>query len=125
MRLPAFERAAAAVAALYCSAAIGLGAYAAHAAAADDSHRLERASLYLLLHGIAVVALLAHRTPALTHRLACVTLLLGTALFSGSLCALALLKTSATLAPAGGVMLIAGWLLAAYSLSRRRLPVLD
>ncbi len=123
--LPAFERAAAAIAALYCSAAIGLGAYAAHAAEPADGHRLERASLYLLVHGVAVVALLAHRPPTLIHRLACAVLLLGTGLFSGSLIGLALLETPATLAPTGGIMLIAGWLLTAYSLSRHGTQVLD
>ncbi len=119
--LPPFERAAAAIAALYCSAAIGLGAYAAHAAAPADEDRLERASLYLLLHGIAVLALLSHRNSTLTHRLACAGLLLGTGLFSGSLSALALLGVPATLAPLGGIALIFAWLLTAYSLARRRM----
>lgn len=117
--LPAFERAAAAIAALYCSVAIGLGAYAAHVALPANGQRLERAALYLLLHGIAVIALTAPRTPTCLHRLASAVLLLGTALFSGSLCGLALLGAPATLAPAGGILLIVGWLLTACSLLRR------
>ncbi|MGQ0801711.1 MAG: DUF423 domain-containing protein [Pseudomarimonas sp.] len=125
MSLPAFERTAAAIAALYCSAAIGLGAYAAHAAAPADGERLERASLYLLVHGVAVIALTAHAARTHLHRLASAVLLFGTALFSGSLCALVLLETPATLAPVGGVMLIAGWMVAACALSRHDPRVLD
>ncbi len=117
--MPVFERAVAAVAALYCSIAIGLGAYAAHGAAEASAIRLERASLYLILHGIAVTALAVSRPPSLLNRSVCGLLLLGTALFSGSLTGSALAGWPTAAAPLGGIMLIGGWLLAAFAMLRR------
>ncbi len=123
---PTFERAAAFIAALYCGAAIGLGAYGAHAAAVENVARLERASLYLLLHGIAVYGLALTRRPTLVNRSICSLLLVGTALFSGSLIALALAGMPAVLAPAGGVMMMLGWAVAALALLRRStVPAID
>jgi uncharacterized membrane protein YgdD (TMEM256/DUF423 family) len=117
--LPAFERAAAALASFYCSLAIALGAYAAHAAAPEAGERLERASLYLLLHGIAVLVFVLGRSPSAGNRLTFSMLLLGTALFSGSLAALALAALPATLAPAGGILMMLGWLWAGLHMLRR------
>jgi uncharacterized membrane protein YgdD (TMEM256/DUF423 family) len=117
--LPAFERAAAALAALYCCLAIALGAYAAHVAAPEAGERLERASLYLLLHGIAVLVFVLGRSPSAGNRLIFSLLLIGTALFSGSLAALALAAVPATLAPAGGILMMLGWLWAGLHMLRR------
>ena len=45
------------VGALFCAIAVALGAYAAHAADGGDSARMQTASLYLFLHGVALLAL--------------------------------------------------------------------
>lgn len=116
---PPFERVAAALAALQCAAAVALGAYAAHAASIEAAGRLERASLYLFLHGIAVIGLSGRRPPTLPVRLVCLLLLAGSLLFGGSLTGAALFGLSTALAPWGGMMMIAGWLLAAYAVLRR------
>lgn len=116
---PLFERAAAALAALQCAAAVALGAYAAHGAVLEGGARLERASLYLFLHGIAVYGLCGLRQTSLLHRLASLLLLAGSQLFAASLAGSALFGFSSAAAPWGGMMMIAGWLLAALAVLRR------
>jgi uncharacterized membrane protein YgdD (TMEM256/DUF423 family) len=117
--LPALERVAAALAALHCGLAVALGAYAAHAAAPAAAERLERASLSLLLHGIAVLVFVLGRRPGAGNRLIWGLLLLGSTLFSGSLVALALAALPPTLAPLGGILMMLGWLWAGLHLLRR------
>lgn len=107
--------------------AVGMGAYAAHGLAGDAVLQAlaERASQYQLLHALALLA--ADRLAADGRRVAHgagVLFLAGMVLFSGSLYARAL--TGAPLpipmvTPAGGMSLMAGWLLLALSgFGRRR-----
>jgi len=105
------QRVVAAMAALFCAAAVGLGAYAAHATGGLDQSRLQTASLYLFLHGLALLVLAPRRGAAV--RLACVGLMLGVLVFSGSLTGAALAGWSTGFAPWGGTLLIASWLLLA------------
>ena len=109
-------RAAAVLASVYAAAAVGLGAYAAHAAGASDAERLRLASLYLLFHSLAVLALLGR-----CGRLLGVArwgLLAGVSLFSGSLVAAALAAWPTALAPLGGIGMMLSWLLLGVALWR-------
>ncbi|AKC85836.1 DUF423 domain-containing protein [Pseudoxanthomonas suwonensis] len=109
----------AAAGAVLAALAIGLSAYAAHGIA--DAHargNLQTASLYAFGHG-AVLAVLA---PAVARRLqwfALAGLLLGTLLFAGSLAGGALFGWPTRLAPFGGTLLMASWLLLAVDAVRR------
>ena len=109
----------AAAGAVLAALAIGLSAYASHGVA--DLHargNLQTASLYAFAHG-AVLVMLA-QTPARRLRwLALGGLLLGTLLFAGSLAAGALLGWPTGLAPFGGTLLMASWLLLAIDALRR------
>lgn len=107
--------------------AVGFGAYAAHGLAGDAVLQswAERASHYQLLHALALLA--ADRLAADGRRLAhgaAALFVIGIACFSGSLYLRAL--TGAPLpipmiTPAGGMALMAGWLVLALSgLVRRR-----
>lgn len=98
---------------------VALGALTAHALAARlDAHalaNLDTVSRYLLVHGVALVAVAAwSRGDAATvgFKLAGVLLLGGMILFSGGLTASALdgPRLLTAVAPAGGMALIAGWL---------------
>lgn len=109
----------AAAGAVLAALAIGLSAYAAHGVA--DAHargNLQLASLYAFGHGIALAAL----APATARRvplLALAGLLAGTLLFAGSLAFAALLGWPTRLAPLGGTVLMASWLLYAVGVARR------
>ena len=104
--------------ALCAAFGVALSAYAAHAVQGVAATQLSTAALFALLHGIALAAL----APAASHRigrLALVLLALGTLLFSGSLVAHHAFSLPTRLAPAGGSLLIAGWLLYAVGALRR------
>ena len=109
----------AAAGAVLAALAVGLSAYAAHGVA--DAHargNLQLASLYAFGHGIALAALAlaaALRVPLL----ALAGLLAGTLLFAGSLAFAALLGWPTRLAPLGGTVLMASWLLYAVGVARR------
>ena len=109
----------AAAGAVLAALAVGLSAYAAHGVA--DAHargNLQLASLYAFAHGIALAAL----APAAARRvplLALAGLLAGTLLFAGSLAFAALLGWPTRLAPLGGTVLMASWLLYAVGVARR------
>ena len=109
----------AAAGAVLAALAVGLSAYAAHGVA--DAHargNLQLASLYAYGHGIALAAL----APATARRvplLALAGLLAGTLLFAGSLAFAALLGWPTRLAPLGGTVLMASWLLYAVGVARR------
>lgn len=109
----------AAAGAVLAALAVGLSAYAAHGVA--DAHargNLQLASLYAFGHGIALAAL----APAAARRvplLALTGLLAGTLLFAGSLAFAALLGWPTRLAPLGGTVLMASWLLYAVGVARR------
>jgi uncharacterized membrane protein YgdD (TMEM256/DUF423 family) len=104
---------------LLAAAAIALAAYAAHGRmdALAQSH-LQTAVLYALAHGIALAAL-ARATHRRLGRTGLFLILLGTLLFSGSLVLNALSNVSSTLAPAGGMAMITGWLVWSLDALRR------
>lgn len=91
-------------------------AAAAHGGGVDS---LKTAAQFLLFHAPAVIGLVALVATGAVHRglirLAGGALLLGLALFCGDLALRALLATPLfpMAAPAGGLVLMAGWLLAA------------
>ena len=112
-------RALAAMGAVLAALAIGLSAYAAHGVAdAQTRGNLHTASLYAFAHG-AVLLLLAQAPARRLRWLALAGLLLGTLLFAGSLAAGALLGWPTRLAPLGGTVLMASWLLLAADALRR------
>ena len=105
--------------ALLAAAAVGLSAYAAHgvADAVAQSH-LYMAALFAFGHGLAL-ATLAASTERLLGRAGLLLLLVGTLLFSGSLAGEVLRHWPTTLAPAGGSLLMLGWVVWALDALRR------
>lgn len=92
-----------------CAAAVALGAYASHGASAQPQSWLQTASLYLFLHGLALLCL----GPSAKRRLeqaALGLLAAGMLLFCGSLIGAALFGWSTRLAPVGGSSMILAWL---------------
>ena len=109
----------AAAGAVLAALSIALSAYAAHGIA--DAHargNLQTASLYAFGHGVAL-AVLAPAASGRLRVLALAGLLLGTLLFAGSLAGGALLGWPTRLAPLGGTVLMASWLLYAVGVARR------
>ena len=104
---------------LLAAAAVGLSAYASHGVsdALAQSH-LNTAALYAFGHGVVLVGLGASSVNQL-GRGALYVLLVGTLLFSGSLVGNVLMQWPTTLAPAGGMTLMGGWVLLALSALRR------
>ena len=102
-----------------CAIAVALGAYASHAADGRAQGWLQTASLYLFLHGLALLVLPRLRRGRLA-RTGQALLLAGTCLFCGSLAAAALLGWPTRLAPIGGSGLILGWLLVGIDAMRGR-----
>ena len=107
---------AAALAALVAAAGVALGAYAAHGAEGRAADWLRQASLYLLLHAPLLVALLGRHGRLLGWVRGGV--LLGLALFCGSLIGAALFGWPTRLAPSGGMLLIVSWLLLGVAVLR-------
>ncbi len=104
--------------ALLAGASVALAAYASHAGNPATRGNLEIAALFGFGHGIALAAL----APAAARRvplLALTGLLAGTLLFAGSLAFAALLGWPTRLAPLGGTVLMASWLLYAVGVARR------
>lgn len=99
----------AAAGSLCAAAGVALSAYAAHAAAGDARAHLQLAAIFLFGHGVALTAL-ADGACSRFGTLALCALAAGTLLFAGSLTLHVLLDWPAMLAPAGGMLLIAGWL---------------
>lgn len=101
-----------------CAAAVGLGAYASHGASGQAQSWLQTASLYLFLHGLALLCL----SPGAQRRLELAALGLlaaGMLLFCGSLIGAALLGWPTRLAPMGGSALILAWLVIGLGRLRR------
>ena len=95
---------------LCAAAAVALAAYAAHGVEGEAQSRLLLAAVFAFGHGLALAAL----APAATRRLgrlALSLLYLGALLFAGSLVFNVLAQWPTTLAPLGGMLLIAGWLI--------------
>ncbi|MGE3302724.1 MAG: DUF423 domain-containing protein [Hyphomonadaceae bacterium] len=117
---PVYAAAAAALAGL----AVAAGAFAAHAAP-DERTRvlLETGARYQFLHALGIVAALAFwRWGGAAARHAPPLFLLGTALFSGSLYALAAGAPgwAGVITPLGGLCFLAGWAMLAWAGARLR-----
>ena len=98
---------------LLAALSIGLSAWGAHALGPGrEQHNLLLACLYGFAHG-AVLVLAAARVSGRGGALALWLLLAGVLLFAGSLAGSALLGWPTRLAPAGGLLMMAGWLLLA------------
>ena len=98
-------------AALSAALAIAAGAFGAHgAASAEAADWLRTGGQYQLIHAVAGVVL-ARRAPMVTT-----ILLVGAAIFAGTLYAMALgaPRWLGAVTPIGGGLLIAGWLWAAW-----------
>jgi uncharacterized membrane protein YgdD (TMEM256/DUF423 family) len=109
------------IAALLGLTAVALGAIAAHTVAeAQAAQALERASLYQLIHALAL--LYATGLPGKAALLARGLLLIGIVLFCGSieLKYLFSLTQATVVAPTGGVALMLGWLMLGVSALTRR-----
>ena len=104
--------------------AVAAGAFGAHGLKAfleahGQAGNWETAARYALVHALATVAvgILASVRPAPGLAAAGWCFLVGTAIFSGCLFALAVsgIKILGAVVPIGGVLLIAGWMLLAYA----------
>ena len=113
-----FDRVLAALAALAGGLGVAASAAAAHTSGGET---LRTAAQFLLFHAPAVLALTGLAATGFVRsglaRLAAAALLVGLALFSGDLALRALTGTPLfpMAAPSGGVVLMAGWLLAAIA----------
>ena len=103
--------------ALCAAAAVALAAFAAHGASGEAQSRLWLAAVFAFGHGLAI-AVLAPTAHGL-GRVALALLYMGMLLFSGSLVFNVLAQWPTTLAPFGGTLLIAGWLVYAAEALRR------
>lgn len=99
--------------AVLAAAAVALAAYASHATRTPDTRmHLQTAAAFAFGHG-AALCVLGNEAPRLLLRIALRALLLGTLLFAGSLAGAEFFGWPTRLAPAGGMLLIGGWLLVA------------
>lgn len=111
------SRGLAAFGALACGTAVALAAYASHGLDGQAAQRAGLAALFAFGHGLALLLL---APGAGRWRLAALgALCLGLVLFSGSLLGAALWAAPTTLAPAGGLLLMLGWLMIAGDALRR------
>ena len=110
-------RVVATLAALVCGISVALAAYGAHAADPLVGRRLSIAAAFAFGHALALLALRARTGALAIATRAC--FLAGIAGFCGSLVGAALWALPTTLAPAGGMLLMLGWLLAAADLLRK------
>lgn len=105
--------------ALCAAAAVALTAYAAHGYDGIALSRLNTAAFFAFGHG-AVIAVLAPTATRRTQRFALAMLFAGVLLFSGSLVFNVIAGWPTRLAPFGGMLLIAGWVVWAVGALRRR-----
>jgi uncharacterized membrane protein YgdD (TMEM256/DUF423 family) len=111
------NRGLAAIGALLAGGAVAVAAYAAHGAEGLAQARLQTAAAFAFGHGLALAAL-AERAERRLDRSALYVLLAGTALFCGGVVAGTLFGAGSVVAPLGGGLLIAGWLLCAVGAVR-------
>lgn len=97
--------------------AVALAAYASHAVDPGAGARLGIAAAFAFGHGLALAAL-APRARGLPAQAALWVLLLGVLLFAGSLAAAHFMGWPTRLAPAGGTLMILGWLVHAAAVLR-------
>ena len=115
---PRLPRLLAGCGALACGLAVALGAYASHGLEGEAAGRAGLAALFAFGHGLALQLLMRDSGGRL--RLAAAgAMLLGLLLFAGSLCGAVFLGWPTRLAPAGGLLLIASWLIIAVDTFRR------
>ncbi|GAB2653012.1 DUF423 domain-containing protein [Arenimonas aestuarii] len=115
---PRLSRLFAGCGALACGLAVALGAYASHGLDGEAARRAGLAALFTFGHGLALQLLMRDAGGRL-RTTAGATLLAGLLLFAGSLCGAVFLDWPTPLAPAGGLLLIAGWLMIAVDTFRR------
>lgn len=103
-----------AIAATMAALAIAAGAFGAHGVEGQPAEWLKTGGNYQLIHAVAVV-LLAKQAPR-----PALLLLIGSTVFAGTLYMMALgaPRWLGAITPAGGVMMIAGWLLCAWKFAR-------
>jgi uncharacterized membrane protein YgdD (TMEM256/DUF423 family) len=101
------------IAAVLCFLAVALGAFGAHSLRSTLEARgmldvWNKAVFYQFIHAIALLVLALYGT---INRGACLLLLIGILLFSGSLYLLALtsLRWLGPITPVGGLCFLAGW----------------
>ena len=101
------------IAAVLCFLAVALGAFGAHSLRSTLEARgmidvWNKAVFYQFIHAIALLVLALYAT---INRGACLLLLIGILLFSGSLYLLALtnLRWLGPITPLGGLCFLAGW----------------
>jgi uncharacterized membrane protein YgdD (TMEM256/DUF423 family) len=101
------------IGAVLCFLAVGLGAFGAHGLRSTLEGRgmldvWNKAVFYQFIHAIALLVLALYGT---INRGACLLLLVGILLFSGSLYLLALtnLRWLGPITPVGGLCFLAGW----------------
>lgn len=104
----------AATGALIAAISIALSAYAAHGLEGVPQSRIETATLYALVHGVAL-AIFAPTASRWLEQLAMSLWLIGLLLFSGSLIASVFAGWPTAAAPFGGGLMIAGWLVLALA----------
>lgn len=105
-----------AIAALTAAIAVAFGAAGAHLFHGQAALWAKTGSDFQLLHAVAVIAIRIK----ITNKVPALFLLIGALLFSSSLYGLALgaPKITAHIAPIGGSLMIAGWLVSAIFLWR-------
>ncbi|MCY7355770.1 MAG: DUF423 domain-containing protein [Lysobacter sp.] len=103
--------------ALCAAAAVALSAYAAHGFEGVALSRLHTAAVFAFGHGVALAVLAPVATNTL-GRIALAMLYLGVLLFSGSLVFNVVAGWPTSLAPFGGTLLIAGWVVWAIDAMR-------
>jgi uncharacterized membrane protein YgdD (TMEM256/DUF423 family) len=98
------------LAALSAALAIGAGAFGAHGASSPQAAEWLRTGLYQLIHAVAAFAIMS------TARAPAGVLLVGAAIFAFTLYAMALgaPKWLGAVTPIGGLLMILGWLWAAW-----------
>ncbi len=101
------------LAALSGAVAVAAGAFGAHGASGKAAEWLRTGGLYQMVHAVAALAVLGGprgRVPAMLF-------VAGSALFAGTLYAMALggPRWLGAVTPIGGAALIAGWLVLAFS----------
>ena len=116
--MTAIARFHAAFGALACGIAVALGAYASHAAQAQDARRLAIAAAFAFAHGLAL--LIIHTRASRLANASMLCFAIGVVLFSGSLALAVFFGVPTALAPFGGSLLMLGWGILAFEFIRSR-----